>query len=320
MTDRTYPAYADLPVIEKTGEHHAWTCFGEGDELGTMNFIGPAQVRDGLGCATEGRVVNLALPLDLPQPALSGTRAGYRHHIERNQGSSDDRLDHFYLQCSSQWDAVAHIRYREFGYYGGRQDADLDRGALGIDRLARKGIVGRGVLLDFAGYHDAMGTPVDATARVAITPADFDRVLQWSGCTVRQGDILLVRTGWLRWYLALDAAGRQAVGGTLHNREGGMDCPGLAPGTDMAAWLWDHRVAAVAADNAALEVLKVRKEEGFLHRRIMALMGMPIGEFWYLEELSHACRDRGRHDFLLTSAPLNLPRGVGSPNNAYAIL
>jgi hypothetical protein len=130
----------------------------------------------------------------------------------------------------------------------------------------------------------------------------------------------MLRTGWLRWYLALEQPARDALAGTLHPREGGMDCPGLAPGTDMAAWLWDHRIAAVAADNAALEVLRVRREEGFLHRRIMALLGMPIGEFWYLEELSHACRDRGRWDCFLTSAPLNLPRGVGSPNNAYAIL
>jgi kynurenine formamidase len=165
-----------------------------------------------------------------------------------------------------------------------------------------------------------MGTPVDAKSRLAITPGDIERVLEWAGCTIRQGDILVFRTGWLRWYLNLGQREREAVGGTLHNREGGMDCPGLAPGVDMAAWLWNHRVAAVAADNAALEVLRIRRDEGFLHRRIMALLGMPIGEFWYLEELSHACRDRGRPDFFLTSAPLNLPKGVGSPSNAYAIL
>ena len=108
--------------------------------------------------------------------------------------------------------------------------------------------------------------------------------------------------------------------GTPTTHSGRMDCPGLAPGTEMAAWLLDHRVAAVAAENPALEVLTVRKEEGFLHRRIMALLGMPIGEFWYLDELSRACHERGRHDFFFTSAPLNLPKGVGSPSNAYAIL
>ena len=65
MTERTYLSYRDLPVIEATGDHHAWNCFGERDELGTMNFIGPEQVRAGMQCASEGRVVNLTLPLAL---------------------------------------------------------------------------------------------------------------------------------------------------------------------------------------------------------------------------------------------------------------
>ena len=320
MNQAAFPAYAELPVIEATGEHHAWHAFGEHDELGTMNFIGAEQVRAAAALVASGRVVNLSLPLNLPSPALAHGRDGYVHHIERSRSGGDDRIDNFYLQCSSQWDAVCHIRYREFGFYGGRQDADLERGELGIDRLAQKGMVGRGVLVDFAAWREAMGEPVDASARVVIGPAQTEQVLAWSGVTLRQGDILMFRTGWLRWYLELDPGGRTAMAGRLHNNEGGMDCPGLAPGTEMAAWLWDHRVAAVAADNPALEVLKVRKEEGFLHRRIMALLGMPIGEFWYLEELSRACHERGRHDFFLTSAPLNLPKGVGSPSNAYAIL
>ncbi|GAC1433484.1 MAG: cyclase family protein [Candidatus Velthaea sp.] len=320
MRHANIPRYAELPVMEKTGEHHAWACFGERDELGTTNFIGPEQVRAALHTVTEGRVVNLALPLDVPQPALSPGRKSFTHHLERGAGGSDDHLDGFFLQCSSQWDALSHIRYREFGYYGGRQDADLDRGALGIDALARKGIVGRGVLVDFARYNDEAGTPLDATARRAFTPDDIDSVLRWAGTAIKPGDILVFRTGWLRWYLNLTAHEREAVAGTLHNSEGGLHCPGLAPGIETAAWLWDHRVAAVAADNPALEALQIRRDEGFLHRRILALLGMPIGEFWYLEELSYACNDRGRADFFLTSAPLNLPKGVGSPNNAYAIV
>ncbi|MGD9945125.1 MAG: cyclase family protein, partial [Burkholderiaceae bacterium] len=207
-----------------------------------------------------------------------------------------------------------------FGYYGGRQDVDVDRGALGIDVLARKGVIGRGVLVDFAGWRDAIGQPVAGDTYAPITPTDIEQTLAWSGTRVLPGDILLLRTGWLRWYLQLSDAGRQALAGKLHNEADGMDAPGLDPGVASAAWLWDHRVAAIAADNPSLEVLRVSRDKGFLHHRILVLLGMPIGEFWYLEELAAACQARGRADFLLSAAPINLPRGVGSPCNACAVL
>jgi hypothetical protein len=108
--------------------------------------------------------------------------------------------------------------------------------------------------------------------------------------------------------------------GRQRGGEGGMECPGLFAGVATAEWLWDRRIAAIAADNPALEAMRVQKEEGFLHRRILSLLGMPIGEYFLLEELATACEARGDWSFFFTSAPLNLPRGVGSPNNAYAIL
>lgn len=46
---------------------------------------------------------------------------------------------------------------------------------------------------------------------------------------------------------------------------------------------------------------------------------MTAGEMFNLEELSQECRRRGRYSFFITSMPLNLPGGVGSPSNAVAI-
>lgn len=40
---------------------------------------------------------------------------------------------------------------------------------------------------------------------------------------------------------------------------------------------------------------------------------------WYLEDLAADCAEDGRYEFLVTSAPLNLSGGVGSPPNALAI-
>ena len=314
------PRYHELPVIAKTGARHAWGVFGPDDELGTLNFITPALVAAAAGEVVAGEVVNLSLPLDQPDPPLAAGREPARHGVRVERWGRDDWLDNFYLQASTQWDGLRHIRYREFGYYGGRDEADLESGALGIDRIARRGLIGRGVLVDVAAYLAEQGRPLDARARFPIPPALIEEVLAWQGVALRGGEILLLRTGWLAWYLGLDRAGRERLAGSLHDGPGGLDCPGLAAGEPTAAWLWDHRVAAIAADNPALEVLKLDPALGFLHRLLLPLLGMPIGEFWDLEALSEACRRHGRYACLLTSAPLHLPGGVGSPANAYALL
>jgi len=57
-----------------------------------------------------------------------------------------------------------------------------------------------------------------------------------------------------------------------------------------------------------------------LHRRLIALQGMPLDELWHLRRLAEACAERGSHEFLLVSGILPLPRGVGSPANAHAVL
>jgi len=313
------PAYKDLPIIQKTGAHHNWGVFGDTDELGAINFLTQDRVKSAAKLVHDGFVVSLSLPLDLPKPQLARDRAGYAHHIERRRSGGDDKIDNFYLQGSTQWDGLGHVRYREFGYYGGREDEDLDKGELGIDRWAEHGIVGRGVLIDLPEFASASGRTVPPNERHGITPPELEEILSWEHTKLEGGDILLVRTGWLSWYLSLDDEGRNGMAGRLHNEEGGMECPGLDPAEATAAWLWNNQVPAIAADNPALEALVVRKEEGFLHRLILPLLGMAVGEFWNLEGLSAACKSRRRYEFLFVSAPLNIPNGLGSPGNGIAI-
>jgi hypothetical protein len=59
---------------------------------------------------------------------------------------------------------------------------------------------------------------------------------------------------------------------------------------------------------------------GMLHRILIPLLGLSIGELWALDELAATCTMRGRYDVFLTAQPLNLLGGVGSPANAMAIL
>ena len=314
------PSYRDLPKLGQTGEHYSWDYFGRDDQLGTLNFLDPRAALNAMHGVRSGQAVCLSLPLNVPYPALSADRPPYTHHIERARIGRDDSLDGFFLQCSSHWDSLQHIRFREFGYYGGREEEDLDRGELGIDVMARKGIIGRGILLDVERYARTHNLPYRLDQRVAIDVPTLKAILGEQRVEPRSGDILILRTGWLSWYLSLDAAGRDDLKGRQRGGEGAMECPGLEPSAKMAEWLWDNRFSAIAADNPALEALPIRREDGFLHHRILALLGMPIGEFFAVDELAAICAHRQDWTFLFTSAPLNLPNGVGSPNNSYAVL
>lgn len=317
----TLPKFADLPLVGQTGERHAWDVFGHGDQLGTINLLTAERVKRAASLVRTGKVINLDLPLNFPFPLYGGFRAaGYRHQMEVTRGSRDDYVDNLAMQGSSQWDSLRHIRFREFGYYGGRQDDDLDKkGELGIENWARHGIIGRGILLDAAGYMEQQGMPLDQTKKFVMDGAFLEKILNAHKVKIESGDIVLLRTGWLTWYKTLNEAEREKLRGALHPGEGGMACPGLDPSQATAAWIWDHHIAAMASDNVALEVLPVDASVGFQHRRLIALQGMPIGEVWDLDELAQDCKRDGVYQCMLVSAPLNLPGGVGSPPNAYAI-
>jgi hypothetical protein len=313
-------AFEDLAVIERTGYHHAWGQFGEDDEKGTLNFLTKERVQAAASEVKLGQVTCLSTPLDAINPPLNADRTPFEHVVTTDRAGRDDSLNGFYLQGASQWDGLQHVRYREFGYYGGREDEALDRGELGIQVMAATGVIGRGILVDAERHFAAAGQAYRPDSRVAIGAQDLDAILAAQGTEARPGDVLLLRTGWLGWYSGLDAAGKAGLVGTLHNGPGGLECAGLDGAEDVSAWLWNHQVSAVAADNPALEVLPVDGAVGFLHRRLIPLLGMCIGEFWALDAVSAACAAANRWSFLLVSAPLPLFGGVGSPNNAYAIL
>ncbi len=58
---------------------------------------------------------------------------------------------------------------------------------------------------------------------------------------------------------------------------------------------------------------------GALHLRALCYLGMPFGELWDLEALSADCTQDGSYEFFVTSAPLHLRGGIGSPPNALAV-
>jgi kynurenine formamidase len=308
------PAYDELPMLGASQLRHAWEVFGEGDELGTLNRISDDVVRDAVTLVRTGRRIRLDLPLTIPHPPLFG-RAPMRHAVyELDRNTWDDRLDAFQLQGSTQWDGLRHIRAREFGFYGGWQGPpDSDPGRLGIDRWADHGIIARGVLVDLSD-----GGRLDPFRTRAFTAEELAAAVEAQCGRLRRGDVLCLRTGWTDRYLAMGKDARIALTDRDAERTT-RQWAGLAGSEAMARYLWESGVAAIVADNPALEVAPGDAAVGDLHRRLIPCLGFAIGELFALGELAGACAEQGRTEFLFTSLPLKVPGGVGSPGNAMAV-
>jgi len=130
------------------------------------------------------------------------------------------------------------------------------------------------------------------------------------------GDILLIRTGWIKWYLSASLDEKKHVSEKLMESA----WAGLAYGEDMLKFLWNNHFAAVASDNPSVEAWPFPQPMAdSLHGTLISLWGMPIGELFYCEALSKDCASDGRHVMFLTSAVLNKTGGVASPPNAIAL-
>jgi len=312
------PRFAELPYVADTEERHAWDVWGRNDNLGSLNRVGREQILAASRLVRTGDIIPLTLPLDEPNPGIFPSRDPYEHTVDRTRNGRDDKVDNLYLQYSSQWDGLRHVRFREHGYWGGRTEDNLDASDdLGIDKWSSRGPMGRGVLIDVVRHLQEQGSPLIPNERYEITGELIGQVAAAQGVQFKSGDFLVLRTGWMEWYRTLSKEARDEMRGSVGN---GLACPGLESSKSTAEFLWDHGIVSVAADNVACETLPVDRDKGFLHRRMIPLLGMAIGEFWYLPELSDNCRRTDHYDFMLVSAALRIPRGVGSPANAYAIV
>lgn len=302
---KDFLSYSELPVLGDLGVRHAWSVLDS--EIGTLSFIDSDKTAEGARLVREGRAFSLNLAIDAFDPPLFG-RSPVRHVVEVQGNEAQDVLDAFNPQASSQLDGLAHVRAREHGFFGGRTDLEAAREQIGIHHVAARGIATRGVLLDLAG-HDEIDkvTPFDGRMYDAGLLAEIARE---QGVDVRAGDVVLIHTGWTAHFLRMDAEERAAK----------RAWNGLRADEAMAQWLWDRRVAAVGADNPAVEAAPGSRDIGSLHRRLIPALGMSMFELLDLEALAAACRVSGRWEFFFVSVPLRIAGGVSSPANAMAIL
>jgi kynurenine formamidase len=300
-----------------------WGRWGDGDELGALNLVGPAQVREASQLIQTGDVYSLGLPLDDTGPQANNRRGnpklqmiatGTDHLAGVQIGSSGaplpvdfgvgDDVTIMANQAATHLDALAHIFWRG-RMYNGYTAAEVDaRGAHRCDVTSLSGrTVLRAVLLDVAA---ALGTS-SLRPGFAITAAHLDETAARQGVQVRPGDAVLVRTGHLG----------------MRRSQWGDYCGGPAPGLalETADWLHRHDVALLAADTWGVEV-RPNEIDMFQPLHVVSLVhgGLIFGENFVLDALAEACSQAERYEFLLCLAPLKITGACGSPVDPIAIL
>jgi hypothetical protein len=315
--EKRLPSFDELPVKPGNPPGSAWGLFGDDDQIGTINLLTPERVARAARLVRNGMVFALNWELDLPDPPLF-YREKMRHTIKQlRHNAHDDLYDNFNTQSSTQWDGLTHYGHHRYGFYNG-VTADHVTGKEGtrngIEHWARRGIAGRGVLLDLGRWAARQGLGFDPAGLSHYSAEQLVATAAEQKVSLETGDILLVRTGWIQWYCSLDRAERISLA-----RKWPHDVAGLRQGDDSLRFIWNNHFAAVASDSPTFEAYPPDPDKGALHETIIGLWGMPIGEMFYLERLATHCEADGVYEFLFTSAPLNKFGGVASPPNALAI-
>jgi kynurenine formamidase len=324
LTDVSRPITHD-DLAAAAAKFKNWNRWGPDDEIGTLNYTTAADVVAAVSLVRKGTVISLALDMDQrgPQGAKSdypamgrmnpvhlmlrtGTDAYAGVLDHRGIRAADDLLI-MPLQAGTQWDGLGHIFYQDtmWNGYDVRNVTTAGAQKCGIEKTRNK-MVGRGVLLDVARHHEVPALPDG----YAITGADLDATAAAAGVTVGRGDFVIVRTGQMEAKLAL---------GSWDGYPGG-DAPGL--GFDTLEWIWDHQIAAVATDTWGCEVRPNQSEPGInqpWHWISIPIMGLTVGEIFYLAGLADDCAADGVCEFLFVAPALPVTGAVGSPANPLAI-
>lgn len=313
-----------------------WGRWGPDDQWGTLNFITSEKIAAATRRAERGKIFPLGVEFGSAGPQGNLLYRGNPLHMMTVLGGSAEQLVEFAdgwddnpkaqqlaatfaagpmrfnddvivmpLQAATQWDALAHVYYDGELYNGFPANSVTAAGAArcSIDAVVEKGIVSRGVLLDVVAYRRDLG---DLERREPILPEELTAIARRQDVQIERGDIVLIHTGWWdEW------------------RRTGNRSPAVAGlSWRCAEWLAEHEVAAVAADNMAVEHQLTRDVAGVIlpmHLLCLRDMGLMLGEFWNTTELAVDCASDGVYDFLLVAPPLKITGAVGSPVNPIAM-
>ncbi len=298
-----------------------WGRWGPDDELGTLNNVTPEAIVAAAKLIRKGKTFGLACDFNSDGPQRTGIgskrfnpvhtmfRSGVDAAVTLDQDmpirGSDDMVA-MPLQCSTQWDSLAHIFYHDKMWNGYDCRLVTSNGAAknGIDK-ARHRIVGRGVLLDLPRHLGITALPDG----YGIASDLLDACAAKQKVEIKKGDFVIVRTGQMEACLAAGGWGTYAGG----------DAPGLKFST--LDWLRTTDIASLATDTWGLEVRpnEIPGRNQPMHWVMIPMIGLLVGEIFYLKDLADDCAADGVYEFFFSALPLPITGAVGTPVNPAAI-
>jgi len=278
--------------------------WGVTDELGTLNYITPAKRVAAAALVKTGEVVSVARDLTTRKSKTNGDPVV--HTMAAIDPNGPAATDSFSIAAHgmvvTHMDALCHFSWKD-QYYNGRKRSETltATGAKwGSIYAQRHGIFTRGVLLDVAAARGVRWYNSDEY----VTVADFEAAEKRQRVRVGSGDAIFVRTGMER----------------MEAEQGEQDIyPRAGLHAECAEWMHTRQVSVYGGD--CIEKLPYPSESftSAVHMIVLASMGLPILDWPALTELAATCERLKRWDYLLTTAPLRLPGGTGSPINPLAL-
>lgn len=262
-----------------------------------------------LDLLSNAEVYDLGQPLEIGMPQ-SRDHPTFRMNITRRHGdlvrldggSGSTEIIITGGHVGTHIDALSHASY-EGRLHGGIAVADAMKNGRYIVHGAET--VGpwvcRGVLLDIP---PILGVPHLSGAQ-EITPEMLESAAQAQGVEFRDGDVILVRSGWGSLFVDPVAFQGELTG-----------TPGI--NADAARWLAQHRPRAVGGDTIAFERITPPDRPIALPAHVVLLVehGIYVIETMDLERLAAD----GIHEFAFVLAPLPLVGATGAPVRPLALV
>jgi kynurenine formamidase len=278
------------------GQGWGWI-WGDEDEVGALNAMSDASRLAAVRLVEQGKVYDLGITYDRYSYKWPGHSPAEIMMFRTPEGVKRQADNPFTLpsvnpsgqawhscalfindNVATQIDGLGHVTVGDDNHwYNGFKEADWG-GNFGIrkcDATTIPPVVARGVMLDIAALKGVDALP----AHYGITPADVDAAARRQNVRLEPGDVVLFRTGTLRYW---------GEDGADHEKLAEHDSAGIT--LETAKYLVEqHGSIMIGGDTSGVEVAPAPEgSDTFIpvHKYLLIEQGVHIAEFHYLEDLA----------------------------------